>query len=426
MQLPALDANVCGAWTTVDKDYYNKLPFYLMKFAAEYRKTWGTWRNTIRSKVPWKPNMGPTMRRVAQEFSPLLRQEAHPELLEAVPSTDVTFTRERTLDVRLYRHRFQTREFWFYPEFTDFFNHLEHEFEDLQRQITHYDESFIRTRVWHHSPYVYLCGVGLVTAPTGIPNKDGTAAKTDAWIAQQLEQDIQPLTMENLFKIGSTIVRQTGMTPYGGSGKPQGDGRPLNENWKLIINNEDFLQFTNDPWTKEQKPLALDIVNSVLQGSLFGMIKTEQERFPLRFKYTNGVVTRPAPETVVEAGVSEELYRTKPNPDYEINAQYGVAWWIGGKNYSLVDSGPPPAAFTRKMKDGVAMNWNGRPYWTTKFLTKCLDGDSNEHYELNETWGENMRAQAQMTFGIAPDNAFNIMPIVFARNVGLTTSEVVP
>lgn len=164
MQLPALDQNVCGQWTQVQKDYYNKLPYYLTKFQSEYLKNWQKWGKILPKRLKWQPNMGTTMRRVAQEWSPNLRQEAIPQLLSDVPTTDVTFTRERTFDVQVYRHRFQTREFWFLPEFQDFFQHLEHEYEDLQKQVTQYYESFLRTRVFHHSPRVYLAGVGLIDA----------------------------------------------------------------------------------------------------------------------------------------------------------------------------------------------------------------------------------------------------------------------
>jgi hypothetical protein len=418
MQLPAIDQNVCGQWTQVDKDYYNSLPYYLVKFTADYRKRWAKWQNSFRTKLRWQPNMGDTMRLAAQEWSPVIRQEAHPSLLSATPTTDINFTRERTMDVNIYRHRFQTREFWFLPEFQDFFNHLEHEYEDLQKQITVYEDAFLRTRVFHHSPFVYVCGVGLVDAPTGIPNAAGTAAKTNAWLAQQFEQDVQPLTAREVFKIGAIVENQLGMTPYNGSGLPK-ENEGLDIRYKLLMDPEVFMTMTGDSYIQGAKTDSLDLVTKTFKGSLFGMVASDFERYPLRYKYAANTVTIPAPEIVSEAVQSEEKYRTRPNPDYSVNAQYGVAFWMGGESYKPLDVGPPPSMFSKSIEGAVGMNWNGKPRWTKDFLIKCKDGDEAAQYELNTTWGEHMRAQAQLAMGIAPLNAYNVVPILYKRQTGV-------
>jgi len=362
------------------------------------------------------------MRRVAQEWSPNLRQEAIPQLLSDVPTTDVTFTRERTFDVQVYRHRFQTREFWFLPEFQDFFQHLEHEYEDLQKQVTQYYEVFLRTRVFHHSPRVYLAGVGLVDAPTGIPNASGTAAKTDATISSWLEQNLSTLSLQEVFKIMSIAQTQIGMTPYKGTGMPV-ENEGIDFQYKMLMDNEAYLQFTNDTWAKENRVLTVDITNNTFKGSLFGCVHCDFERSPLRYKYAAGTVTRPTPETVIEsADILEETNRTAPNPDYTRNAQYAVAFLIGGNGgYDALDVGPPPAAFTKSVDAVKGMNWNGKADWTKKFLIQCKNSDGTAVAELNETWGEHMRAQAQLAMAIAPTNAFNVLPIIYKRNVGLTT-----
>lgn len=426
MQLPAIDQNVCGQWTQADKDYYNKLDVYLVKFVSDYRKRWAKWSNAFPRKIKWTSGQGNTMRRVAQEWSPVIRQESHPSLLAEVPTADVNFTRERTLDVQLYRHRFMTREFWFLPEFQDFFQHLEHEFEDLQKQITAYEDFFIRTRVFHHSPYVYICGVGLVNAPTGVPNSSGTAGKTDAWLSQVFEGAlggaVTPLTLNELFKIGGIVRNRIGMTPYSGSDSPKMD-KGVDASWKLLMDDEVFYSFTNDAWVKNQKTDNFDVVNGLFEGKAFGRISSDFERYPLRWKYDAATVTRPNPETVLEGDTAEEKYRTAPNPDYALNAQYGCAFWMGGNSYSVVDSGPPPAIFGKTLDGMRGMNWNGKPTWTRKFLVKCKDSNGDAQDELAETWGEHMRAQAQQTYAIAPDNAFNVLPIIYQRPVlGLTTT----
>lgn len=425
MQLPAIDQNVCGQWTEIDRDFYNKLDHYFDAFTADYRATWQSWKPRFKKTVKWKPNMGNTMRRVTQQFSPQIRQEAYPELIDDVPTTDITFTREATHDVRIYRHRFATRDFHFQPEFQDFFQHAEFEFEDLQKKIVEYEELFIRTRIWHHSPYVYVVGQGLITAPTGIGNSAGTAAKTDATVTQWLNNNVKPLTLEALFRILGIIESTVGMTPYEGSGKPQGKNKPLNQKYCLMLSHEAWMQFTNDPWAKENRPLAVDIVNQMLSGPKFGYIETDIEHKPLRFKMTAGTLSKPAPEIVSESQYSELTNRTSPNPVYGTEAQFEVAWLFGGHSYEPLDSGPPPALFTKSLDAARGMNWNGKPMWTKKFLKYCKNVDGTAVPEMAETWGESIRAQAQLAMGISAVNARNVLPIVFMRNSGISTTGTV-
>jgi hypothetical protein len=87
MQLPAIDQNICGAWTEQEQNLYNKLPFYLVQAQVLYRKHWTVWSKLLDS-VPWKPNQGDTMRRVGTEPTPILRQEAHPERINTVAKVD--------------------------------------------------------------------------------------------------------------------------------------------------------------------------------------------------------------------------------------------------------------------------------------------------------------------------------------------------
>ena len=136
--LPGLDQNICAKWNQLQVDFYNKLPIYFAKFNSEFRKDWERWQKLVPGRFKWQPNMGDTMRRIAQERSPIIRQEAHPELITDRPTADVYYTRERTNDVKIYRHRFVSRDFHFYPEFADFYQHIQYETEDLQRQINNY------------------------------------------------------------------------------------------------------------------------------------------------------------------------------------------------------------------------------------------------------------------------------------------------
>lgn len=430
MQLPALDQNVCGKWPTEAKDYYNKYPVYLTKFAADYQKNWQKWGNIIPKRIKWQASMGDTMRRVTQEWSPVIRQDAVPQLMSDVPTVDVTHTRERTYDVQVYRHRFMTKTFWFLPEWQDFFNHLDHEFEDLQKQITNYYEFFLRTRVFHHAPRVYLAGVGLIDAPTGIPNagfSSTTTGKTAATVASWLERPLTELTLKEVFKVMQIAQVQIGMTPYKGSGMPK-ENKGIDFQYKLLMPNETFLSFTDDTWAKENRVLTVDITNNTFQGSLFGCVHCDFERYPNFLKFTPSTssvaatCSMEAPETVAEGSGLEELNRTRPNPAYTTESQYAIAYLIGGNGgFSAMEVGPPPAAFTGSVKNALGMNWNGKPDWTKKFLVKCKDSDGNAQDELAETWGEHIRGQAQLAMSLAPENAWNVLPIIYKRKTNLTT-----
>lgn len=424
--LPGLDQNICAKWNQLQVDFYNKLPIYFAKFNADFRKDWERWQKLVPGRFKWQPNMGDTMRRIAQERSPIIRQEAHPELITERPTADVYYTRERSHDVKIYRHRFVSRDFHFYPEFADFYQHIQYETEDLQRQINNYYELFIRTRAYHLAPYVYIAGVGLVDALTGIPNSAGTAGKTNAWIQEQLSKNVGYLSLEELFKVLSSAETDVGMTPYEGSGKPGGESKPLDQRFCLVTGSETWNNFVSDPWTKENRPLNMNIVTDQFKGDLFGKIRCMLEARPLNYvRAANGTVSLPAPETVSEdAARAVELYRTRPLPDYARNAQYTVSYLVGGNFGSIMEVGAPPSMFTKSVEDGMAMNWNGKITVNKNFLTQCKDADGNTQLDTN-SWGEWLRLQAQLTMGYAPDNAFNILPIYHKRRVGITTSGVV-
>jgi len=423
--LPALDQNICSRWTEVQRDFYNKLPVYFAKFNSEYRKDWDLWTKLVPNKFKWQPNMGDVMRRIAQERSPILRQEAHPELITDVPTTDIYYTHERSHEVRIYRHRFVSRDFHFYPEFADFLQHLDYEKQDLQRQIHNYYELFLRTRIFHASPYVYVVGVGLVDALTGVPNSAGTAGKTNAWIQQQLEKCNGALSLEELFKVLSVAETDVGMTPYEGSGKPSGESKPLDERFCLVTGSETWNQFVNDPWTKENRPLNMNIVTDKFQGDLFGRIRCRLEQRPLRYAITNSgaaaTLSTPQPEiTLEDADRDTENGRTAPFQTYARTAQYAVSFLIGGNFGSAMEVGAPPSMFTKSVEAGMGMDWNGKIIMNKNFLTQCKDGAGNAQLDTN-SWGEYIRLQAQLSMGYAPDNAYNVLPIIHERRVGITS-----
>ena len=421
MQLPAIDQNICASWTELERDFYNKLPFYFVRATAQYQERYATW-NRLLENTKWTPNQGDTMRLIGLERSPVLRQLAHPRLLSEMPLADVNLIRERTTDVKLRRHRFVSPHFHFLPAFQDFIGKKVEPYRvDINRQIEIFTEAFYRTHMWNWSPYVYLCGYGLIDAPSGEGNPSMTTGKTAAWLqAEALPRVTSTLTFAELFKLIHIAEDEVGATPYEGSFLPKNWSEPMSGKFALIGQSEVWSQFVDDPWVKENRPINLNIITDGLRGDIFGRIRFRAESYGLRIKADNNFVPSfPAPETVQLSG--PEANRTIPNPDYTRNAQYGIAWLVGGPNYQIIKVGPPPDEFAGKDVKGImGMDWNGRIELKDNFLIRCQDENGEEQLDTN-SWGEYLRLQAQVVMGIVGFNKFNVIPIIYLRKNSITT-----
>lgn len=435
MQLPAIDQNSCGAWTQQQTDTYNKLPFYFMKGEVDTRKSWLVFQKLLGS-IPWKPNQSDTMRRVGAEPTPVMRQTAYPNRIHTTrPLADIISYRERKLDAFVYMQDFLTPHFWFVPEWTDFMRHIDETVENVNRQITIYEDIFYRTMLTDKAPFVYVVGVGLVAAPTAIGNAAGTGAlsKTLAWWSAQMNALLGVaegyLTFSELFKILNSFEDEVGATPFDGSGTPRMDSAPLDGRFLLVGGSQVWNNFVDDPWVKENRPLSMNIVTEGFKGDLFGRIRYRAERWPRRFAFTavvDGQQTAASyePETIELSPNRDDFGRTIPNPLYTgvANSPYEVAYLVGRSPGDSIDVGPPPPEFTRNMSvgDGTKMNWNGKTYLTKNFLVPCADVDGNPTIEAN-SFGRYLRGQATASLGISVFNAQNFLPILFKRRIGINT-----
>ncbi len=374
--------------------------------------------------------MGDTMRTVAAEPTPVMRQEAYPELLGIIPKTDVISYRERTIDSKPYWQDFVSPHYSFYPEFTDFMKHVDRNQENINKQISVFEDVFYRSRVFHAAPYVYVVGVGLVPAPTGIPSADGSTGKSFGWISAQLTalQGVPQgyLSFQAIFKALNAFEQEVGGTPFEGSGLPKGDSNPLNEKFCLITSGETWNNFVDDPWLKENRPLNMDVVTDTFKGDLWGRVRCKLERYPLRYKTdNNNTPSMPDPEIAELDSVRDDFGRTKPNPDYARpqNSPFEVAFLVGGNSADIIDPAPPPSEFVRSLDQGAAikMNWNGKVWMNKDFLVPCKDANGNVTYDFN-SWGRYLRLQATLQVGIRLLNAHNVLPIIFKRRVGVTTT----
>ena len=421
--LPSIDQNLAATWTQDDLNYYNKLPYYFVKATGAWQKRWETWSKILKS-VPWQANMGDTMRQVGLEPSPVLRQQAFPKLLAEAPKGDIIHLKERTTDAKLRRQRFTTPNFHFLPSFQDFMGQKVGPYrENLNRQVSIYAEQFYRTHMFHWSPYVYVAGVGLLSAPSAEGSADGSTGKSNGFLATEVLNKVSTgLSFQEVFKALNLFEQEVGATPFEGDGQPGGDSQPLNEKYLLVGASEVWNNWIDDPWLKENRPINMNIVTQGFQGDLFGRARFRTEKFGIRIKHDNNfLASYPAPEYVELNANSPELFRTKPNKAYATESQVGVAWLVGGNNYQYIEVGAPPASFTEKDVNGlVGMDWNGKIQMTKNILTMVTDDNGNQMPDTN-SWGEYLRLQAQVALGIVGFNKFNVMPIFYKRNVGITT-----
>jgi len=425
VQLPAIDQNICNKWTEQDIDYYNKLPYYFYKATSQFRKYWSTW-SKILDKVPWTPNMGEMMKQVGVEPTPVQRQMAFPKLLREVPQVDIVQVKERTTEARLRWKQFVTPHFNFLPSFQDFLrgNIAPHR-QNLDRQVSIYEEQYYRTHIFHWSPYVWLAGYGLVDAPSAEGSPDGSTGKSNDWLEANLPKVKEVLSFKELFKALNAFEDEVGATPFEGDGQPNGDSAPLNERFVLIGASTIWNQFLDDPWLKENRPINMNIVTDAFKGDIFGKIRYRHEKYGIRIKVTqsgnNASIEFPAPETVEVNPSAAEYYRTKPNPAYAREAQYFVSFLVGGPSYQIINVGPVPPPFEESDVNGIiGMDWNGKIQMTRNFLVPCVDANGNIVMDTN-SWGHYIRLQSEVALGIVGFNKFNVLPIIHFGRSGITT-----
>lgn len=430
-QIPALDQVLCDTWPQLPTDYYQKLDFYLVKAEQEARKNWQTWTNLITDTVPWQPNMATTMRAVLVEDAPIQRAEARPRYITSDPLEDIFMVRERIAEARLQWQDFTSPYFQFLPAFQDFMKgNLVPTRKTIERQIMVYEDLFYRTFAWDNSPNVYIAGAGKVDAPVGV-DANGASNKTQGWLQAALTgpTPVGYLTYQEMFNAASVFTQEVGATPYSGDGLPDGDNKIIDNKYVLLCSNEAWMQFTNDPWVKENRPLQMNIINAAFKGPLFDTILGRIERYPMRYSVdANMNPTIQAPEVSELNPAAPDYGRTKPNLTYAQVDQspIEVAWLIGGKNYKRISSGPPPEFFAGSASDPqkiAGMQWNGQVYPTKNFLIPCKDAAGNITQKMNDR-GRYMKFMASLILGCLPLHPFNVMPILFRRRRGVTTTAV--
>lgn len=421
--IPAIDANICSGWNEQNLALYNKLDFYLAKRQVDRAKWWKTWSRFFGS-VKWTANMGDTMKTVITEPSPHLRQFARPiQITSGPPKKDVIDIRERTVSEQVYRHRFESLQLSFIPDFRDFMTHVNDNSKDIMEKQERFEDVYYRGRVLDHSPFVWLpdAAVELVAAPTALGNAamDAANSKTAAWFQAQVPLIGAPgnLSMSTLNKILTVAENDIGNLPFTGTEVGKENVGMANK-YALICSSEAFNQFSLDPLLLTYKNCALDIINGRFQGSLFGRLTAIIEKYPLRFKADG---TFPAPETRELNPNAYNYGETVPNPQYyDINnCPYEIAFLIGAEGYDIINVGPPPSAFTGNTapQGFKGMFWNGEIRLTKDFLIPCVDELGAVTYVTNN-YGEHLMFISQATYGVRRYQPRNVVPIIFKRRRG--------
>ena len=419
--IPAINANICSGWSEQDANLYNRLDFYLAKMQADRRRTWTTWRRFL-GRIPWKPNMGDTMRSVTKEPSPHLRQFAFPNPITQAPKKDVIDIRERRTDEVVYRHRFESLVLQFLPSFRDFLDHVDDNSTDIMEKEERFEDIFYRGRIFHNAPNVWInnkAGGSLVASAQGVGNDAGTNGKTTAMLAAWAAQVGNPgyLSFEQLNQLITVAENDLRVPPFSGSDQGK-DNVGMDNKFVLVTSAEAFNQFTFDPWLLQNKNCALDVVNERFKGSIFGRITAIMEDMPLRMK-ADGTFEEPE---VRELNPALETYgQTTPNPDYVSldTSPFEWAFLVGAQGYDVIDVGPPPSAFSGSgMPKGFGkMFWNGEIEMTKNILIPCVQDDGTITYQLNQ-YGEYLQFISQVTYGMRGKQKRNIIPILFKRKRG--------
>lgn len=425
--MPALDVPSTAGWKEQDRTLYNNYSYYFAKVQTERRKIHPRWKKLV-GKRKWTPNMGETMRMIRKVASPHIRQFAHPQLLKDDPRKDIIDVREVTKDVNVYRHQFESMVLDFFPYFNDFMAAVDDNLVDITEKIDRFEDVYIRGNIFHMAPRIGVCigdTIRILTAPwwSGIGTfATATDGKNAGWIQSVIGDNptMSHLTLTALNHAATVLDNDLRVPFYSGSDLPKEDA-PLDGKYALVVSSEAYNQFTFDPYLQANKNCQLDVVHNRFRGSIFGFITSLIEDIPLR--HDGSAVFHP-PE--LRVGTDSGAYNpqdTEPNPTFALpeNSPYEWAFLSGAKGFESVDVGPPPSAFTGDSPphNFPKMQWNAEVYLTKNFLIERWDATNSViRYETN-SYGHKVKFQSEGTFGVAPVNQRNVLPILFKRKRGV-------
>lgn len=410
-------------WSVQDVNQYNKLPYYFTKDQVRYLKSFnvhqkmlGTWN--------WQARNGTTARSVRKEPSPILRSTFIPQPITSTANRDVINLQEMTEDAKVYHHKVESMYLHYLNDYQDFEEHASKVNEDITEKISLLPELFYRTAIFEGSPYVYVCGYGLVNTDYWKAGNIATA-KTPGIIQDLINRGIKPISCVELDRAKQVMGSDLGAIPQTGN-LVKGGGKNENSNdqhWTLVGGKEIRDNLKYDPFVLANRPLAMNVLNQGFTGPIAEDIDFLPERFELRYLIDNYLLgngstafaggTAPPPQTF-EANPNAWNYgQTSVQPAYS-SAPIGVAFLYGDTPYKAIKPGPPPSAFAGSsfdMDKFQGLDWNGKVRETRNLLIKTADGN----WDTNK-YGELAQYIAYLTMGIFPSNRKNVLPIIYARS----------
>lgn len=429
-QLPAINQNIASGWTENQRDLYNFMPYWLANMQVKRKEYFATW-SKLTGRIKWQPNMGEILKAVRKEPSPVMRQHAFPNELSAAPVKDVMDVREMVATASLKHHDFESPIFNFYPSFRDFMkDHVQVHGEDITDKQIIFNDMFIRSVVFHNSPFMYLCNKAdgeVINAPVGNGSNDGSTGKTTAFLQAQMPLVGNPGNLSLLsINLATTIFAEDIGQPAwaGGTNNENASKSGLQDKYLLVTSAEAYNQFTFDPWMLAHKSVDLNVITQGFKGDLFGRVTCRLERYPLRMAADG---TFPAPEIRVIGDAkngtanASDPYNTNesiPNPAY-VSAPFEFAFLCGQQGYDSIEVGPPPKEFANNgMPEGFGkMQWNGELVLTKNILIQAKDADGNLVYDTN-AYGKFLKFISECVYGCLPRQRRAVLPIMFKRRRG--------
>jgi hypothetical protein len=380
----------------------------------------------IGGSIKWEPNKADILQGVIAENSPIGRQTFTPKNITQEPNTDVASHYERTNTGRPKRHHFESPLFHWLPSFRDFRkNQVQFAVDDLTRQRQVALDMFIRTQAFNYAPNVYIC------RKTGDPidNTLGSGEATDTSSPKSLAAlaaKINDIGFENLGYLDYRMIvavraaaRHTiGIQPMEGWKGKAPDNETAKGKFLLLGEPGIYENMQFDSHMLNNRPLAMNLVQSDFSGVIAENIVFREEKFPERLKIaSDGTVTRPNPEIekkLPSTGYgSDERYETVPNPDY-VNAEIGIAYLIGYEPWDDITVGPPPSEFAgsgMSQQQFGKLNWNGE----MRVIKPAIISYPSGVYASND-YGGWLKIICDCVMGFMPKTPRFILPILYRRD----------
>lgn len=412
------------AWDQQDVNQFNRLPVWMAVQQVKRLKYYSRWRRKYK-KLPWKPNMGSLLQGIIPEPSPKTRQVAAPRNITEVAYRTQVSHYERSNTGRVKHQKFESPQFNFLPSFQDFrAQQIPFATEDLMKQIATYYDDFIRWQALQQSPFVYI--VNNTTAGEGnyIPAVYGEATDTSSpkdagWFANMLLKvgagDGGFLDFRQMCAVRDYAEVKAGIVPW--SGLPGEPGENNVQQGKYMLTGEKTLYraLAFDTHILQNRPLAMNLLNSTFAGTISENINFLEEMYPLRFAEDGSF---PQPEIEVELPAltygSTMRYEVMPNAAY-VNAPGGVAFFEGNEPYEDLEIGPPPAPFSQKnisMDKFTKLRWNGEVTLTDNILTNL----GSNQFDTNK-YGEYLQLISYCTMGIIAKTSRFCLPVIYRRKI---------